>query len=124
MRMKIIFLPFVFLLMSCSLGTDGDSVMVQNKTDVPVIICDFSPLKNETVFPVEVAAGEEYVFETGCMPEEYQFTVEIDGKRYKSETRYVQDWWRFSIVFTGTAKGGVECMIDKNERKLRLSEEN
>ena len=118
-----LFLPF--FLLSCKwLDASGASVTVQNQTDKPIIVHDFSPLEDAPAFPVEIAAYAEYVFESGRFPEQYTFTVAIDGKRYESETRYVQDWRRFSIVFVPSEEieTGIVCTIDKDGRVLKLKE--
>lgn len=91
--MKTVFLLlFMPLLLSCNIGwtNDGTSVTIRNNMNKPVVLCDFSPLKDgdAPAFPCEVAADSECMFETGCSPEQYTFAVVIDGKRYESETRY------------------------------------
>ena len=113
-----------FFLLSCKwLDATGASITVQNQTDKSIMVCDFAPLEDAPSFPVEVAAHTEYVFESGRFPEQYTFTVEIDGKRYESKTQYVQDWRRFSIVFAPSeSETGIVCTIDKDGRVLKLKE--
>lgn len=123
MVMRYLLLPF--LLLSCKwLDATGASITVQNQTDKPIMVHDFAPLEDAPAFPVEIAAHVEYVFESGRFPEQYTFTVAIDGKRYESETRYVQDWRRFSIVFAPSEESeiGIVCTIDKDGRVLELKE--
>ncbi len=116
-----------FFLLSCTFGwtAAGASVTVQNQTDKSIVVCDFSPLENPPAFPVEIAAHEKHVFKSGRLSEQYTFTVEVDGKRYESETDYVQDWRRFSIVFAPSDESGqgIVCTIDKDGRKLVLKED-
>ena len=113
-----------FFLLSCKwLDATGASITVQNQTDKPIMVCDFAPLEDAPSFPVEIAAHTEYVFKSGRFPEQYTFTVAIDGKRYESETQYVQDWRRFSIVFAPSeSETGIVCTIDKDGRVLKLKE--
>ncbi|MBD5446978.1 MAG: hypothetical protein HDR32_04375 [Treponema sp.] len=123
---RVIQLPLLlpFFLLSCKwLDATGASITVQNQTDKPIMVLDFSPLEEAPSFPVEIAAYAEYVFKSGRFPEGYTFTVEIDGKCYGSETRYVQDWRRFSIVFAPSeSETGIVCTIDKDGRVLELKE--
>lgn len=125
-RMMQLPLLLPFFLLSCKFGwtAAGASVTVQNQTDKPIMVHDFSPLEDAPAFPVEVAAHAEYVFKTGRFPEQYTFTVAIDGKRYESKTQYVQDWRRFSIVFASSEESeiGIVCTIDKDGRVLKLKE--
>ncbi|MDE6350747.1 MAG: hypothetical protein K2K67_07070 [Treponemataceae bacterium] len=122
--MVIRYLLLRFVLLSCRwLDATGASITVQNQTDKPIMVHDFSPLEDAPSFPVEIAAHTEYVFESGRFPEQYTFTVEIDGKRYESKTQYVQDWRRFSIVFAPSeSETGIVCTIDKDGRVLKLKE--
>lgn len=124
-RMMQLPLLLLFFLLSCKwLDATGASITVQNQTDKPIMVHDFSPLEDAPSFPVEIAAHTEYVFKSGRFPEQYTFTVAIDGKRYDSETRYVQDWRRFSIVFAPSEESeiGIVCTIDKDGRVLKLKE--
>ena len=123
---RMIQLPLLlpFFLLSCKwLDATGASITVQNQTDKSIMVCDFAPLEDAPSFRVEIAAHTKYVFESGRFPEQYTFTVAIDGKRYESETRYVQDWRRFSIVFAPSeSEIGIVCTIDKDSRVLKLKE--
>lgn len=115
-----------FFLLSCKWFNDtGVSITVQNQTDKLIVVYDFSPWGDAPSFPVEIAAHTEYVLksELGWLPEQYTFTVGIDGKRYESETQYVQDWGRFSIVFAPSeSETGIVCTIDRDGRVLDLKE--
>ena len=124
-RMMQLPLLLPFFLLSCKwLDATGASITVQNQTDKSIMVCDFAPLEEAPSFPVEVAAYAEYVFKSGRFPEQYTFTVEIDDMRYDSETRYVQDWRRFSIVFAPSEESetGIVCTIDRDGRVLKLKE--
>lgn len=112
---------FLLLLVSCSLFDDasGASITIQNRMDVPIYIYEFSSLKNALEFPVEIEAMSDCVFESERLPEQYTFKVEINNILYESETQYVQDWRKFSIVFD-EKENNVLCTIDRDERMLSL----
>lgn len=116
-------LPFLLLLVSCSLfdNSPGATITIQNQMDAPIYIYEFSSLKDAPEFPVEIGAGANYVFESERLPEQYTFKVKIGETRYESETQYVQDWKKFSIVFEKDEKENkVLCTIDKDGRELEL----
>ena len=114
-------LPFFLLFVSCSLfdGSSGASITIKNQTASPIYIYDFSSLKNALESPVEIKAGASHVFESERLPEQYTFKVKIGDVLYDSETRYVQDWRKFSIVLDKEAENP-HCIIDKDGRELEL----
>lgn len=120
--MRKCLLPFFLLFASCSLfgGKAGVSITIQNRMDASIYICDFSPLQDAPEFPFEIKAGANYVFESERLPEQYEFKVKINGMLYESETRYVQDWSKFSIVFD-EEENTPRCMINRDGRILHLT---
>ncbi|MCM1223711.1 MAG: hypothetical protein NC548_55600 [Lachnospiraceae bacterium] len=121
--MRKCLLPFFLLLVSCSIfgGKAGVSITIQNRMDASIYIYDFSPLQDAPEFPFEIKAGANYVFESdlGYLPEGYEFKVEINGILYKSDTGYVQDWSKFSIIFDGE-ENTPRCTIDRDGEPLNL----
>ncbi len=122
--MRKCLLPFFLLFVSCSLfdGSSEVAITIQNRMNTHIYIYDFSPVKDAPEFPVEIKAGSDYVFEPdlGYLPEQYTFKVKINGMLYESETGYVQDWRKFSIIFDEDGNAS-SCTIDKkDEYPLKL----